>query len=107
MKHRINAIIAAALFATATAASAAFPDKPMHLVVPFPPGGTTDVVARQVAGKVSSMLGQPIIIENKGGAGGSIGSESVAKAPADGYTLLVATNSHTANPSIYKNLPYD
>ncbi|MEO5695303.1 MAG: tripartite tricarboxylate transporter substrate binding protein [Usitatibacter sp.] len=106
-RFTLKTLAATFLFAFAGVSQAAFPDKPIKLVVPFPPGGTTDVVARQVAPKAAEILGQPIIIENKGGAGASIGSDFVAKSPADGYTLLVATNSHTANPFIYKSLPYD
>jgi tripartite-type tricarboxylate transporter receptor subunit TctC len=103
----LKAIAAGAMLAASAFSQAAFPDKPIKLVVPFPAGGTTDVVTRVVAAKAAELLGQPIVIENRGGAGGSIGSDVVAKSPADGYTLLVATNSHTANPSIYKKLPYD
>jgi tripartite-type tricarboxylate transporter receptor subunit TctC len=103
----LKALLGAALLGAMSLAQAAYPDKPIKLVVPFPPGGTTDVVARKVAPKVAEILGQPIIIENRGGAGGSIGTEVVAKSPPDGYTLLMATNSHTANPAIYKSLPFD
>ena len=106
-RFTLKALAGIALLATGLAAHAAFPDKPIKLVVPFPPGGTTDVVARQVAPKVGEILGTTVIIENKGGAGASIGTELVAKSPPDGYTLLMATNSHTANPSIYKKLPFD
>jgi tripartite-type tricarboxylate transporter receptor subunit TctC len=106
-RFTLKALAAAALLALGTPALAAYPDKPIKLVVPFSAGGTTDVVARQVAPKVAEILGQPIIIENKGGAGASIGTELVAKSPADGYTLLMATNSHTVNPYVYKNLPFD
>jgi tripartite-type tricarboxylate transporter receptor subunit TctC len=106
-RFTLKALAGIALLSTGLAAHAAFPDKPIKLVVPFPPGGTTDVVARQVAPKVGEILGTTVIIENKGGAGASIGTELVAKSPADGYTLLMATNSHTANPSIYKKLPFD
>lgn len=105
--NRLKALAGAALVGAASLAQAAFPDKPIRLVVPFPPGGTTDVVARHVGPKVGEILGQPVVIENKGGAGGSIATEMVAKSPADGYTLIMATNSHTANPSIYKSLPFD
>jgi tripartite-type tricarboxylate transporter receptor subunit TctC len=104
---RLKALAAALALGSAALAHAAFPEKPLRLVVPFPPGGTTDVVARHIAPKVAEILGQPLIIENRGGAGGSIATDVVAKAPADGYTLLMATNSHTANPAIYKNLPFD
>jgi len=106
-RFTLKVLAATCLLAFAGISQAAFPDKPIRLVVPFPPGGTTDVVARHVAPKAAEILGQQIIIENKGGAGASIGSDFVAKSPADGYTLLVATNSHTANPFIYKSLPYD
>ena len=102
--NRFKALVGAALLGAASLAQAAYPDKPIRLVVPFPPGGTTDVVARHVGPKVGEILGQPVIIENRGGAGGSIGTDVVAKSPADGYTLLMATNSHTANPAIYKSL---
>jgi tripartite-type tricarboxylate transporter receptor subunit TctC len=104
---RMKALVAAALLGGAALAHAAFPEKPIRLVVPFPPGGTTDVVARRIAPKVGEILGQPMLIENKGGAGGTIATDMVAKSPADGYTLIMATNSHTANPSIYKSLPFD
>jgi tripartite-type tricarboxylate transporter receptor subunit TctC len=104
---RLKALAGAALLGAAALAQAAYPERPIKLVVPFPPGGTTDVVARHLAPKVGEILGQPVIIENRGGAGGSIATEMVAKSPADGYTLIMATNSHTANPAIYKNLPFD
>lgn len=104
---RIRALAGAVLLAAASAAQAAFPDKTIRLVVPFPPGGTTDVVARKLAAKMSDVLRQPVIVENKGGAGASIGTELVAKSPADGYTLLMATNSHTVNPFIYSKLSFN
>ena len=106
-RFTLKALAAAALLALGATAQAAYPDKPIKLVVPFSAGGTTDVVARKVAPKVAEILGQPVIIENKGGAGASIGTELVAKSPADGYTLLMATNSHTVNPYVYKNLSFD
>jgi len=106
--HLLRTLLAAATVSVAaTAAHAAFPEKPIRVVVPFPPGGTTDVVTRQVTAKVSEILGQPIIVDNRGGAGATIGTDVVARSPADGYTLLVATNSHTVNPFIYKNLSFD
>lgn len=110
MRNRIScikAVIAAALLGAVSLAHAVFPEKPVRIVVPFPPGGTTDVVARIIAPKVSAILGQLVVIENKGGAGGTIATEAVAKSAADGYTLLMPTNSHTANPAIYKSLPFD
>ena len=85
-----------------------FPDKPLKLVVPFGAGTTTDIVARTVAPGIAAVLGQPIVIENRAGGGGAIGSVQVTRAPADGYTLLLGTAStHGVNPSLYKSLPYD
>lgn len=93
---------------TLPAWAAPYPDKPIRLVVPFPAGGATDFMARSLAQKLSERLGQPIVIDNKAGAGGALGAETVASAGADGYTLLFATmGSLTINPSIYKSLRYD
>jgi tripartite-type tricarboxylate transporter receptor subunit TctC len=95
--------------ALALAASTAFawPTKPITFVVPYPPGGGTDVIARIVQEPLSKQLGQPIVIENRGGAGGSIGTAAAAKAAPDGHTLLFTLSSHSINPAIYKNLPFD
>jgi tripartite-type tricarboxylate transporter receptor subunit TctC len=88
--------------------AAAYPDKPIRLVVPFPAGGATDLMARTLGQKLSEHIGQTVVIDNRGGAGGSIGAEAVATAAADGYTLLFATmGSLTINQSLYKNLRYD
>ena len=106
-RFTLKVLAAAALLAAGAAVHAEYPDRPIKLMVPFPPGGTTDVVARLVAPKAAEVLGQTIVVENKGGAGGSIATEMVAKSPADGYTLLMATNSHTVNPYVYKSLPFD
>lgn len=85
-----------------------YPTRPIKLVVPFPPAGSTDLSARAVAVKLAERLGQPVIIENKPGAGGNIGSDQVAKAAPDGYTLLVGTvGTHAINPSLYSKMPYD
>lgn len=88
-------------------AQAGYPDKPVKFVVPYPPGGGTDVIARIVQLKFQEVLGQPIIIDNRGGAAGVIGTEIVAKAPADGYTVLFTLSSHTINPAIYQKLSFD
>lgn len=101
-------VFALALAMLSTLASAAFPDKPIRLVVPFPAGGATDFMARSLGQKLSERLGQPVLIDNKAGAGGSLGAEAVATAVPDGHTLLFATmGSLTINPSIYKALRYD
>ena len=90
------------------AVAQAFPNKPLRLVVPFPAGGPTDIVARPFAQMLSEALGQQVIVDNRGGAGGSIGADAVAKATADGYTLLMGTvGTHAINPSLYRKLPYD
>ena len=86
---------------------AEYPDKPIRLYVPFPAGGAVDIVARVVAAKIADDLGKPIIIENKAGAGGIIATDATAKAPADGYTLLLTTPNHTINAALQPSLPYD
>lgn len=97
---------AAALF-TATPGAAAYPDKPIRLVVPYAPGGGADILARTIGQKLGESLGQSILVENKGGAGGSIGTEFVSRAPADGYTLLMASPSHAINASLYPKLSFN
>ena len=93
--------------ALAQAQPTAYPNQPVKVIVPYPPGGPTDIVARVVFQQVSQAMGQLFIIENRAGAGGNIGAEAVARAPADGYTLLVATTAHAINMSLFKNLNYD
>lgn len=94
--------------ATSTAlAQATYPNKPVTLVVTYPPGGGADAMARLIAPKMGEALGQPIVIENKPGAGGQIGAAAVAKAAPDGYTLMLDASSFSVNPSLYPKLPYD
>ncbi|HRL29561.1 MAG: tripartite tricarboxylate transporter substrate binding protein [Ottowia sp.] len=101
-------LAALALASVAGAAHAqAWPSKPVSLVVPFPAGGTTDVLARALAERLSPAIGQPVIVENKPGAGATIGADYVAKAKADGHTLLIGAVHHTIASSVYKKLPYD
>jgi len=90
----------------AIAQGAAYPDRPVHLVVGFPPGGPVDVVARALGVELEKLLGQPVVIENRGGAGGIIGTEYVARAAPDGYTLLLATTTLTIQETLYNNLSY-
>ena len=99
----------AVLALTAVGAPAqTYPTKPIRLVVPFPAGGTTDILAREVGQTLSASLGQPVVIDNRPGAAGNIGSELVAKSAPDGYTLLMGTvGTHAINPSLYARLPYD
>ena len=91
----------------AVAQTAAYPDKPIRFIVPYPPGGGTDVIARIVQARFQQALGQQIVIENKGGAGGSVGTEVAAKAAPDGYTVLFTLSSHTINPAIFPKLNFD
>ena len=98
---------ATAILPTAARAADAFPNRPIRLVVPYPPGGGTDIVARVLGEKLRASLGQPIVVDNRGGAGGVLGTEIAAKAAPDGYTLLLVPSSHVINPNIYAKLPYD
>jgi tripartite-type tricarboxylate transporter receptor subunit TctC len=103
-----SALFAFAAFGFAGVTQAqTYPDKPIHFVVPYPPGGGTDVIARIVQERFATLLGQAIIIDNRGGAAGSIGTDYVAKAAPDGYTVLFTLSSHTINPSIYPKLPFN
>src|SRR5882672_10692056 len=90
----------------ATGALAQYPSKPIRLVVPFPPGGSSDLVARAISPKLGELLGQQIIVEYKGGAGGSIGATEVARAAPDGYTVLIVWDTHAVNHHVY-NVQYD
>lgn len=101
------ALLASAL-APAPAAAQDFPTRPVTLVIPFAAGGSTDLVGRLIAERMSAELGQPVVVENKGGAGGNLGAAQVAKAAPDGYTILMGTvATHALNPTLYKKMPYD
>ena len=104
---RFFLIALAALYA-AHAPAQSYPSKPLRLVVPFPPGGPTDILGRAIGAKLGELLGQPVVIDNRGGAGGGIGADNVAKSAPDGYSLLLGTTgTHTINPNLYSKLPYD
>ena len=108
MKNQIRLLAAAALCAASTlAAGQTYPNKPVRIIVPYPPGGTVDAVARVVAEGLTEQLGQTFVVDNRAGAAGSIGSETVARAAPDGYTLLVNASTFAASPLLMKNLPYD
>jgi tripartite-type tricarboxylate transporter receptor subunit TctC len=100
-------IVLAVLFSPLAALAQAYPERPVRVIVVFPPGGSNDVTARIVFQKMSDMLKEQFVIENRGGAAGSIGSDVVAKSPADGYTIMIQSATHIANPHLYKKLPYD
>src|SRR5258706_5778969 len=104
---KISAALVALLLCCANALAQGFPNRPIRIVVPFPPGGGTDVVVRMLAPKMSELLGQPVVVDNRAGAGGNIGAEAVAKSPADDYSLLVASAAANINTTLTKNLSWD
>lgn len=107
--HRPLALLAlaAGLTAAAPTLAADFPNQPLRWVVPFPPGGAMDVIARTMSESVSRTLGQPVVVENRSGAGGNIGAASAAGAKPDGHTIMIAANGMAVNPALYSNLTYD
>jgi tripartite-type tricarboxylate transporter receptor subunit TctC len=108
LARRTLVALAAALAVPFAVAQGAWPNKPVRIVVPFAPGGTTDILARTLAPELSKAFGQSFVVENRGGAGGNIGAEVVAKSPGDGYTLLMGTvGTHGINKSLYSKMPYD
>lgn len=102
-------LLAAPIAAGPVAAQEAkgYPNRPIHFVVPYPPAGGTDIVARTVADPLAAVLGQPIIVDNRGGAAGNLGTDIVAKSAPDGYTILFTLSSHTINPKLYDKLPFN
>jgi tripartite-type tricarboxylate transporter receptor subunit TctC len=104
---QVTAVALVAVAAAATGHAQSYPQRPIKLVVPYPPGGSTDPVARLLAAEIEKPLGQPVVVENKPGAAGSIGTELVARAAPDGYTILLHTSVVTTDPSFKKNLAYD
>src|SRR5688500_7208971 len=103
-------LLSAVFFAIVCSAAVAqddFPSKPVRLIVPFPAGGGTDIISRAIGAKIVEEWKQPLIIDNRPGAGANIGAELAVKAPPDGYTLLMASTIHSINPSLYPKLAYD
>ena len=100
-------LVALLALAVAPAFAQNYPTKPVRLIISFTPGSSTDIIGRAVAAKLQEVWGQPVVAENRVGAGGTVGSAVVAKAAPDGYTLLANSSAHVANPGIYANMPYD
>jgi tripartite-type tricarboxylate transporter receptor subunit TctC len=107
MHSRVVLVAGLVLLSTLDAAAQSYPERAVRVVVPFPVGGGTDILARMMLQKLGERVGGSFIIDNRSGAGGTIGTELVAKAPPDGYTLLFASSSHTINPSVYRKLGYE
>lgn len=107
MHKVVGATLAALIAAAPVALAQTFPTKPVRLIVPYPAGGTTDLVARIVTPVLAESLGQPVLVENKAGAGGTIGTAEAARAAPDGHTVLAVFDNHAVNHHLYKNLPYD
>jgi len=107
--NAVRAIIAAIMagILSSVAYGQSYPDKPVRLVVTYPPSGVTDLLARTIAPKMSEILKQPVVVENRAGAGGTIGAQAVAQSAADGYTLMLLVGGHTLAPNLYAKLPYD
>ena len=107
MKRFLNFVVFVLVFFTSVSFSQTYPSKPLRLIIPFPPGGSNDIVGRMAAHQLGERLGQQVVVDNRGGAGGTIGSEVASKAAPDGYTLLLVSVAHAFNPAVYKKLPYD
>jgi tripartite-type tricarboxylate transporter receptor subunit TctC len=107
MRRVIRAALAAVFVFSASALAQTYPAKPVRMIVPFPAGGPADLVARLLSAKLPGIWGQPLVVENRGGAGGNIGTAAVARAAADGYTILLTTSGLMSNPSLYKDIGFD
>ena len=108
MTKTAAALLAILLASSAMAQTEAWPNKPLKIIVPFAPGGTSDILARNLGERLQLALKQTVLVENKAGAGGVIGADAVAKSPADGYTILMGTvGTHAINPGLYRKMPYD
>src|SRR5215216_2355860 len=94
-------------FAVHTAPAQTYPTRPIRIVVPFVAGGAVDALARLIGAKLGDAMGQPVVVENRAGAGGNLGADAVAKSPPDGYTILLTTNGHAIAPALYRKLPFD
>src|SRR5262245_41577347 len=103
----VVAVLLLGWFSTVAKAQDDFPSKPVHIYVPFPAGGAVDIVGRTLGDELSRRFGQSVIIENRPGAGGAIATQALAKAPPDGYTLIIIATGHALNPHLYDKLPYD
>src|ERR671936_256497 len=100
-------LLLAALVLSATAAAQSYPTKPIHMLVAFPPGGPTDIIARLLSSKMSEALGQPVVVENRVGASGNLATAEVAKSAPDGYTWLIHSSAYAVNPTLFSNAGYD
>src|SRR3954466_15572927 len=104
---RLIALVLCSIFVGATGAQEAYPSRPVRFILPFPPGGGTDILGRVIAERLSANLGQPVVTENRGGAGGNVGAEAAAHSAPDGYTLVLVAPSLAISPSLYSKLNYD
>jgi tripartite-type tricarboxylate transporter receptor subunit TctC len=106
LRHALLALTLAAAWPEGAAAQT-YPSRPIRLIVPFPPGGAADILARLIGNKVAEQIGQPLVVENRPGAGGTLGADAAAKSPPDGYTILHNTNGAAIAPALYRTLPFD
>src|SRR3954469_17674598 len=104
---RLIALVLCSIFVSAAGAQEAYPSRPVRIILPFAPGGGTDILGRVIAERLSANLGQPVVIENRGGAGGNVGADAAAHSAPDGYTLVLVAPSLAISPSLYTKLNYD